>query len=106
MMSKAEKLYTYNVLVSFQMQYTFREDEVEHAEEGDERDLDPTGEAIANLEEELTEYLGQNYAVEKVDAFADFLLGVVESPVTREPPRASPLGASLKKASKKRKKKW
>lgn len=72
------KLYTYNVLVSFTVQHTFREDEVEQAEEGGEGDLDPTSAALEEFENEIQEFLGTNYAVADVEAWTDFddLLGV------------------------------
>ena len=73
------KLYTYSVSVSFDMQFTFTEKEVEQAEEGSEKDLDPTEKALSKLETELMEYLSLAYHVKQVEAFADFesLLGVV-----------------------------
>lgn len=74
------KYFTYNVSVSFEMQFTFHESEVQPAEEGLERDRDPTEKALANLERELTEYIGSDYAISGLSAFADFdsLLGKSE----------------------------
>jgi len=77
---KPKKLYTFNVLLSFSMQHTFREDEVEQAfgDGGDKDDFEPTTEALQQLEGELDEYLSQNYVVKDVDAYAEFdsLLGI------------------------------
>ena len=46
----AEKYYTYMISCSFKMQYTFTEKEVEQAEEGGEGDVDPTEDALMDLE--------------------------------------------------------
>lgn len=81
-----ERFFTYNVSVSFDMQYTFEESEIQPSEEGAEGDYDPSDEAIANLEKELTEYLRQAYSADNMDVFADFdsLLGVVENALPRK----------------------
>ena len=78
--SAQEKHYTFNVSFSFDMQYTFTDNEIQAAEEGREGDVEPTGEALAALEKEITECLSQNYAIGKIEADADFdsLLGIVE----------------------------
>ena len=76
-----EKYYTYSVLMSFNMQFTFIGKEVQPSDEGGENDFDPTDQALIDLEKELEDYLSQNYnAIEKVEAYADFdnLLGVEE----------------------------
>ena len=75
---QSTRYYTYMLNFSFRMQHTFTETDVEQAEEGGENDLDPTDEALANLENEIREVLSQDYVVESLDAFTDFssLLGV------------------------------
>lgn len=76
-----KKHFTYNVSVSFQMQFTFSESEVEQSDEGDEGDMSPTDAALEALGKEIAERLGEHFGgVEKVEAWADFdeLLGVVE----------------------------
>ncbi len=55
------------------MQYTFEETEIGP-------DGEPTGDAVAALEEELQEYLHQNYGVDLVDVEVDVLLGVDDDP--------------------------
>jgi hypothetical protein len=72
------KAYTYTVTISFDMPWTFEQDEVEQAEEGDESDLDPTAAALEKLAAEVQEYLGQQFGVSNVEAWTDFdhLLGV------------------------------
>jgi len=81
-----ERLYTYNVSVSFDMQYTFTEKEVQPASEsgegGGSDETDPTEEALAALGHEIQECLSdlsENYIVGEVEAFADSdsLLGVM-----------------------------
>lgn len=63
------KHHTFRVNCGFIMQYTFEETEIgPHGE--------PTEEAVAALEEELEEYLHQNYGVDLVDVEVDMLLGV------------------------------
>lgn len=78
--SKTEKLYTFLVSVSFEMQFTFNEKEIVHAEDGDENSVDPSERALSKLEREVAKYLSQQYPVEKVEAFAEFdnLLGILE----------------------------
>jgi hypothetical protein len=73
-----KKHYTYNLTVSFRMQYTFPEEEVEPSEEGDTEDRDPSQCALNRLEDELREYLRQNYVADNVEAWGDFddLLGI------------------------------
>ena len=81
---ESEKYYTYRVSVSFNLQYTFKENEVQSAEGegGDENDFEPTDEALIELEKEIEEYLLENYPVDTVEAWAevDDLLGVNEKP--------------------------
>lgn len=89
---KTKKFYTFNVSVSFEMQFTFGEKEVQPAEEGGENDFEPTEKALADLEKELNEYLSQNYIIDKLESVTDFdsLLCVVEEPVSKTssiPPR-------------------
>ena len=77
----ARKHFTYNVSVSFKMQFTFSESEVEQSDEGNEGDMSPTDAALEALDKEIAECLGEHFAgVKKVDAWADFdeLLGVSE----------------------------
>ena len=76
-----KKLFTYNLTCVFQMQFTFDESRVESADEaGDEPD--PTAEALAELENELREYIGQDYLVESVEiedgGIGCLLLGISE----------------------------
>ncbi len=74
------KFYTYTVTCSFEMQYTFREDQIEQAEEGREGDLDPTEQALEEVADEIRKCLEQQWGVTNVEAWADFdcLLGVDE----------------------------
>jgi len=74
------KLYTYTVTCSFNVQYTFGEDEVEQAVEGGEGDLDPTESALEALGAEIRSCLEEQFSITKVEAWADFdgLLGVIE----------------------------
>ena len=76
-----KKHFTYNVSVSFQMQFTFSESEVEQSDEGGKGDMSPTDAALEALGKEIAEHLGEHFGgVEKVEAWADFdeLLGVEE----------------------------
>lgn len=81
------KLYTYNVLCSFKLQYTFTQDEVEQAEEGAEGDLDPKATALEQVAAEIREQLEENFAVSEVEAWADFdeLLGIDSSDDASDP---------------------
>jgi len=101
---KPEKSYTFTVSVSFEMEFTFRESEVQPAEEGGENDIDPTDEALADLESELKEYLSQEYPIEKIEAFADFdsLLGVDEVPATSKAIGKTVMKPALGKPAKRR----
>ncbi len=63
------KHHTFKVNCGFIMQYTFEETEIGP-------DGEPTEDAVIALEEELQEYLQQNYGVESVDVEVDFLIGV------------------------------
>lgn len=74
--------YTYRVPVTFDKQFTFAGDQIRQAEGDKEGNLDPTPEVLRELESELREYLGQNYAVESLEASADFdsLLGTASWP--------------------------
>ena len=75
-----EKYYTYNVSVSFDMQFTFNEKDVQPSDGGDENDFDPSDQALLDLEKELEDYLSQNYSIDEIEAWANFdnLLGVNE----------------------------
>jgi len=77
---KPEKHYTYMVTVTFDMQFTFAEDEVEPTDGGDTGDFDPTEDALRALEKELEECIGNCCSVSKIEAYADCdsLLGVDE----------------------------
>ena len=75
------KHYTYDVLVSFKMQFTFSEKEVQSSEEEDKNVFDPSDEALTHLEKELKEFLSQKYPVDEIEAWVDFdgFLGANES---------------------------
>jgi hypothetical protein len=75
-----ERYHTFTVSVDFKIQFTFTEKDVELSEEGGEDNIDPTDKALAELEQEITEYLSNNYVVSGVNAYADFdsLLGTDE----------------------------
>jgi len=68
------------VTVTFDMQFTFAEDEVEPTDGGGDEDFDPTAEALQELEKELEECIGNCCSVSKIEAYADCdsLLGVDE----------------------------
>lgn len=61
-----KKHYTYSLTCVFQVQFTFDESQVESAGE-DGVDPDPTEKALADLENELRDYIGQDYAVDSVE---------------------------------------
>lgn len=78
------KHYTFKVVCSFTMQYTFTDEEVQQDAGGNDGDVEPTDEAQRQLENDLTECLGQNYALNgnvEVDADSDDLLGVLEDSI-------------------------
>ncbi len=79
-LTNTKKIYTYNVICSFQTQYSFTESEVEPDRGGDEGNFEPTEKALDRLCKEFTEYIGCNYGIDKFQAFADSddLLGVDE----------------------------
>ena len=66
-----KKLYTFRVLCSFEIQYTFTESEVEPDPGGDEGDFCPTDAAIKALEQELRDLIQQNHAVSAFEAYAE-----------------------------------
>ncbi len=68
---KLRRHYTFKVSCSFQIQYTFSDDEVQIDPDGNEEDFEPTSVALETLEHELEEYLFKAYAVEDVLASAD-----------------------------------
>jgi hypothetical protein len=72
------KHYTYTVICSFSMQYTFTEDEVEEAEGGESGDFEPTEKAMIELQYELNEYLGNSYPISDLTVETEFdaLLGI------------------------------
>jgi hypothetical protein len=77
--SDEERIYTYDVVCTFSLQYSFRESEVEQDPEGAEGDLQPREDALTALENELTEVIMQNYVVTEMTAEAesDNLIGVI-----------------------------
>lgn len=81
--NSSEQRYTYSFKVSFSfdMQFAFSASEVHPSEEGGEKDVDPTDEALATLENEVKEYLSERYQIGDIEASADFdsLLGVEEA---------------------------
>ena len=71
--------YTYRVVCSFELQYTFDQSEVEADPEGDgEKDFSPTEDALEKLAGEMTETLSYNWPISSLEAWADSsdLLGV------------------------------
>lgn len=77
----SKRLFNYTVSVSFEIQCSFDESEVEQSEEGGEGDLSPTEAALAALAESVGEHLATRFGgVDKLEAWVDFddLLGVVE----------------------------
>lgn len=77
---KSEKIYHFNVKCSFAIQFSFTESEVEQDSEGSKGDFSPTPKALRNLAKELTNAFQELYAIDDIEAHADFddLLGVVE----------------------------
>lgn len=76
------KHFTYKVSVSFDMQFTFGESEVEQSDEGDEGDMSPMDKALEALGNEIKECLSQQFCpIENMEAWTDFdhLLGVDKS---------------------------
>ena len=75
-----KKLYTYKVLCSFEMQFTFTEDEVVQDDGGNDGEMEPSDDALIALQEEISEELSQHWIVDKVDAYAEFdnLLGIMD----------------------------
>ncbi len=76
----AKKIYTYKVICSFNVQFSFTESEVEPDPGGAKGDFNPTDKALRALKEELRDTLGYNYAVSEVEAYAESneLLGVTK----------------------------
>ena len=75
-----KKYYTYKMLCSFHMQYTFTEKELVEAGEGDENDFEPSDDSLINIQNEMREHLSQKWSVSDVEVDAEFdsLLGVIE----------------------------
>ena len=71
------RLYTFTVMCSFNIQYTFTESEVEQDSGGDVGEFQPTDKALRNLEKELNKKIGQHYPVTQLsaDAESDQFLG-------------------------------
>jgi len=77
-----KKHFTYKIAVSFDMQFTFSESEVEQSDEGDEGDMSPTDKALEALGKEIEECLAEQFVgLDNIDVWTDFghLLGVDES---------------------------
>ena len=76
--NKPQKIYTFRVQCSFELQYSFTEDEVEPDPGGSEEDFNPKDEAILALENDLREALGANYLVTSLKAHAesDEIIGI------------------------------
>ena len=74
----SKKLFTYSVTCVVQIRFTFDKDQVD----SDEEEPSPTNKALAGLENELLEHIGQNYAVDSLEiedgADGCLLLGIVE----------------------------
>ena len=72
------KHYTFDVVCSFSMQFTFTDQQVQQDADGNEGDFEPTDAALVLLAAELKEYLQQTYPADKVDIFtdSDSMLGV------------------------------
>jgi hypothetical protein len=68
---KSARSYTFKVNCSFQMQYTFSDDEVQIDPDGNEEDFEPTHAALATLEQEIEEHLLKLYMAEDVNVSAD-----------------------------------
>jgi|SRR5579859_5212301 len=80
-------LYTFRVLVSFEMQHTFTGNQVHSDAEGGENDLEPTDVAMLKLEEELEEYIRRLYGINKFEAYTDseWLIGIEKSGTEPQP---------------------
>jgi len=76
--SSAKKIYTFRVQCSFELEYSFTEDEVERDPGGSEEDFNPKEDAILTLEKNLREALEANYHVTSLEAYAesDELIGI------------------------------
>ena len=74
--------YTFRVHVYFEIQYTFTGAEVQRDWGGAPSDFEPTEKALADLQNEMEEYVGGNYSVDEleVDAESDDLLGIIDPP--------------------------
>jgi hypothetical protein len=73
------KHYTYEVICSFTMQYTFTADEVEQGDGTDPGEFEPTETALAALREEVREHLQlEFFGVDdlNIEAETDNLLGI------------------------------
>lgn len=71
------RLYTFTVMCSFNIEYTFNESEVEQDPGGDVGEFQPTDKALRNLEKDLNKVIGQHYPVTQLsaDAESDQFLG-------------------------------
>jgi len=80
--------YTFRVLIEGEMQFTFNGLEVQTAAgEGDPSGFEPTDKALADLQHEVLEHLGLNYAVTKLELStdSDLLLGAKEPESEHKP---------------------
>ena len=64
------RYYTYSLPVFFKLQFTFREDEIEDPEDDDP---DIVESALHEMENEIKDYLAENYVVDSVEVFDDAL---------------------------------
>jgi hypothetical protein len=84
---KSGAYYTYTVSVSFKMQFTFHESEVQPATEGFKHDREPSDKSLNKLKKELEKYITNNYAISDLDVAADFesLLGKTAISLEKRP---------------------
>lgn len=77
------KHYTFEVHVSFKMQYTFTKAEIVPDSEGADGAVEPTSEALRMLEEALQMCLGKDYVVQELEAStdADLIMHCARQPV-------------------------
>lgn len=77
-----ERRYTFHVYCTFRTQYTFMGHEVERDPDSGEGSFEPTDAALKAVESALTEYLGNNYAVDRLEVStdSDLLLGIADAP--------------------------
>ena len=100
---KSGEYYTYNVSVSFEMQGTFHESDVQPATEGFEHDREPTDRSLNKLKKELKEYLSNGYIISDLDALVNYesFLGKTEIRSEKRPAKLKKKAASKKVNRKK-----